>query len=57
MSKYRLFHTLISVMFLACFLYSVYTRTSEAFIMTIIVGIVGIGLLLVNHKLNKKSET
>ncbi|MGE7879060.1 hypothetical protein [Peribacillus muralis] len=54
MSKYRLFHTLIVVIFLGCFLYSVYTRTPEAFIMTIIVGI---GLLLVNHKMNKKSET
>ncbi|MFJ7753627.1 hypothetical protein ACQKGI_08895 [Peribacillus muralis] len=57
MSKYRLFHTLISVIFLACFLYSVYTRTPEGFIVTIIVGIVGIGLILVNHKMNKKSET
>ncbi len=57
MSKYRLYHTLIVVMFLGCFLYSVYTRTPEGFIVTIIVGIVGIGLILVNHKLNKKSET
>ncbi|MFD9625279.1 hypothetical protein [Peribacillus muralis] len=57
MSKYRLFHTLIVVIFFGCFLYSVYTRTPEGFIVTIVVGIVGIGLMLVNHKMNKKSET
>ncbi|MEB2631270.1 hypothetical protein SOP94_22815 [Peribacillus frigoritolerans] len=57
MSKHRLFHTLIVVIFFGCFLYGVTTRTPESFTVTIISGIVGIGLLLANHKMNKKSET
>ncbi|MBL3644779.1 hypothetical protein MZM54_07100 [[Brevibacterium] frigoritolerans] len=57
MSKYRLFHTLIVVIFFGCFLYGVTARTPESFTVTIIGGIVGIGLLLTNHKMNKKSET
>ncbi|MFJ5750447.1 hypothetical protein ACIP97_18010 [Peribacillus frigoritolerans] len=53
MSKYRLFHVLIVMAFMVCFIYSLVVRTPQGVIVTFFAAIIGIGLILLNTSINK----
>ncbi len=53
MSKYRLFHILIVLAFMACFIYSLVARTPQGVIVTFFAAIIGIGLMLLNTSINR----
>lgn len=52
MSKYHLNHALIVIFFTAILIYDLSTG---GFILTVIAGVLGITLIIINHKKNRKS--
>lgn len=52
MSKYYLYNALIVIFFTAILIYNLSTR---GFILTLIAGVLGITLIMINHKKNKRS--
>ncbi|WP_298469926.1 hypothetical protein [uncultured Psychrobacillus sp.] len=57
MSRYRLIHTLIVLMFMGCFIYSLVVKTPQGFIVTFFAGVIGIGLILLNFALFRRPKT
>ena len=58
MSRYRLFHTLIVLVFTGCLLYGLTARNELGVTITVTAAIIGTILVIVNHKMNRypKSE-
>ena len=52
MSKYYLYHALIVIFFTAILIYDLLTN---GFILTLITSVLGIPLMIMNHKKNRKS--
>lgn len=52
MSKYHLYHALIVILFTVILIYNLLTN---GFILTVIAGILGITLIFLNHKKNRKT--
>lgn len=57
MSRYRLIHTLIVLIFMGCLIYSLVVRTPQGFIVTFFAGVIGIGLTLLNFALFRRPKT
>lgn len=53
MSKYRLFHTLIVLIFMVFLIYGLLVMNTQGFIMILASGIIGIGMMFLNHGKNK----